>query len=1115
MENINSVRRAANELRRKIDPGLKQLAATEIIGLALDDQSLTVEKLGPSDTNLMGGIGVLKRRYLAIYVANDLDPSFEAEVIAHEIAHFVIHLEAEIKIERGYSAPGAGDPLQRVEAYSKKERREAQANAFAREFLLPRALARRLFHEGKRAREIATSLGIRLETVYQQLADSLLLPEATEKPPKTPRPPEPLDASQGEAAHHLGSPYLLEAGPGTGKTKTMVERIVWLLAQEHAKADDILALTFSNKAAEELAERVEHAVGASAVNIWSGTFHSFGLELLRKHHARFNLPPDPKLVDTSEAINLLEETLPALPIVHMQNLFDPALALRDILRSISRAKDELIGPEEYDVLAKNMMREADRADADTVKAAAKCCEVALVYKHYQAILDSMRAVDYGDLIRLPAVRLSTDEDFRRQLSDRYKWVHVDEYQDINRASAMLVKGIVGDGNRLWVVGDARQSIYRFRGASSRNMARFRRDYPSGELGQLKINYRSTDPILSQFKAFGNRMIVSSYSLPLDISAKRTAVGGTPEIFIGTDAQDEIDMLAGNIRELEKAGVSLRSQAIIARTNGILAEMAAELEARGVPVLYLGPLFERPEVRDMLSLLSLIVQDGSTLFRVGTFPEYGIAPLELSRVIEEAKSRQVSVKALFDQISTLACVTPDTIRRLALLASHLDGFGHGTTPWLALMEYLFDRSDYVRTVLAGQNPSDDLRRVAVRQLIEALRTMPLVGGKMPIVRGLERVRHLVLLSDDRELRRLPDEMHDVDGVQLMTIHASKGLEFEAVHLPRLKRGAVPAPNRADACPPPVGMVTENPEANAHDAEEECLFFVAMSRAKTHLKLYRPARSGGKTSNASIFVEGLSIQSGRQVAPVARLFPASTQEPIIDFGFPEGLNAADIESFDQCGRRFFYDKVAKLGGSADRSAYLQAHGCILAVVAAARTADIPLTIDAMRGVFETAWNSTKLVGHPFETQYRALVDRMMGNLLPVLASVSKATPFGLVLANREIAIAPHFVKGNAGSREFLTVRSGKRSATDQDKIAHTLLLEAARVNFGHGFSFETFHVMDGNAGQIEQTAAKRANRIATAQDAIRSIEEGLFPAKRSDFLCPRCRHFFICPAPQAIS
>ncbi|MBY3369054.1 UvrD-helicase domain-containing protein [Rhizobium laguerreae] len=1112
MENINSVRRAANVLRRKIDPNLGELSAKGVLDLVLADQGLVVEKVAPADNNLMGGVGVLKRRYKAIYVANDLSAEFEAEVIAHEVAHFVIHLEAEVKLDRTLAAPGAGDPLHRVEAYSKKERREAQANAFARELLLPRMLARRLFQEDQRARAIASNLGIRLETVFQQLADSLLLPEAIERPQKAASAPVPLDPSQDAAAKHLGSPFLLEAGPGTGKTKTMVERIVWLLDQKHASADDILALTFSNKAAEELADRVERAVGATAVNIWSGTFHSFGLEILRKHHTRFDLPPDPKLVDTSEAINLLEDKLPALPIVHLQNLFDPALALKDILRSISRAKDELVGPDEYKDLADAMMRNVDRSDPDAVKAAEKCCEVALVYKHYQDMLKSMQAVDYGDLIRLPAIRMRTDENFRNLLSEKFKWVHVDEYQDINRASAMMVKGIVGEGARLWVVGDARQSIYRFRGASSKNMARFKQDYPDGDVGQLKVNYRSTDSIVARFESFGNRMLVSSYSLPLDIKANRTEVGGKPEIFVGTDQQDEIDVLTGNIRELERAGVSLRDQAVIARTNGILADVGAELEAHGVPVLYLGPLFERPEVRDLLSLLSLIVHDGSTLFRVGTFPEYDLEPVELARVIQEAKSRKTSVKTLLGQLPALPEIKADSIRRLALIASHLSGFTQGTTPWLALMEYLFERSDYVKTVLSGQRPSDDVRRVAVRQLIEALRTLPLVGGKMPIARGLERVRHLVLLSDDRELRRLPDEMQDVDGVQLMTIHASKGLEFDAVHLPRLKRGTVPASNRPDTCPPPVGMIAESPETNAHDAEEECLFFVAMSRAKTHLKLYRPARAGGKTANPSKFVDDISLPGGRQGNPVLRLFPAPLLEPILDFGFPDGLSASDIESFDQCGRRFFYDKVAKLGGSAEKSAYLQAHGCILAVVDAARAAPSPLSVDAMRDVFEAAWNSTKLVGHPFEAPYRALVERMLGTLLPALATTSKAAPFSLVLGNREITVLPDFVKGNIGSRNFMTVRSGKRSSTEPDKIAHTLLLEAARVNFGHGFSFETFHVMDGSAGPINQTPAKRANRLETAQSAVQSIESGLFTPVRSDFMCPRCRHFFICPAPQ---
>ncbi|KQX43210.1 MULTISPECIES: UvrD-helicase domain-containing protein [unclassified Ensifer] len=1112
MENINAVRRAANRLREKIDPRFQQMTASEVLIRTLADQELTVDEVAADDDVLAGGLGVLKRKYQTIFVSKALPTDEKAEVIAHEIAHFVIHLENEVRIERAYAAPGAGDPVQRVEAYSKRERREAQANTFARELLLPRRLARRLFQEGLRAAEIATALGLKLETVYQQLADSLLLPEPAEPKQKVARAPQELDESQHTAAMHIGSPFLLEAGPGTGKTNTMVERIVWLLGEKHSTADEVLALTFSNKAAEEIADRVERAVGPEAVNIWTGTFHAFGLELLRKHHERFNLPPDPRLIDTSEAINLLEDALPALPIVHMQNLFEPALALRDILRTISRAKDELVGPDDYYELAEEMMRVTDRNDSAAWKAAEKCKEVALVYRHYQRILESIQAVDYGDLIRLPAVKMQSDPSFQALLAAKFKWVHVDEYQDINRASAMMVKGVVGEGERLWVVGDARQSIYRFRGASSRNMARFTRDYPQGIRGQLKVNYRSTEPIVSTFKSFGARMLVSAYALPLDLRAYRGEAPSRPSTSIGADPAGEIDLLAGNIRELEREGVPLRDQAVIARTNGALATLGSELEARGIPVLYIGPLFDRPEVRDLLSLLSLIVHDGSSVFRVGGFPEYGLRAPELARVIQEATSREITVRELLDRQIEVTGLDQKSLRSLAILSSQIAGYGPGSTPWFVLMDYLFNRSDYVATVLSGQMPSDDVRRAAVRQLIEALRTMPLRGSKAPIVRGLERIRHLVLLSDDRELRRLPDEMQDIDGVNLMTIHASKGLEFDAVHLPQLTRRAIPAANRPDACPPVAGMIAENVEVDAHEAEEECLFFVALSRAKSYLKLYRPSMSGGKNSNPSKFLDRLPISTAHGPAPLRRIFPQSGLEPISDMDVPATLTAADIEAFERCPRRFFYDRVAGLGGSMARSAYLQAHGCILAVVDAARAADAPLTSDEMRQIFERAWNETKLPGHPFEKPYRDLVERMLGNLTPTLLSAAKAKSFVVSVRGRDINVAADFVRGPAESPTLTVVRSGKRSSSEADRISYSLLLEGAQMEYGARFRLETFHVIDGTAGPVDQTPVKKGNRVTAAKDAVKAMEDGLYPAIRSDFQCPRCKHFFICPAPQ---
>ncbi|MEJ8631819.1 ATP-dependent helicase [Sphingomonas sp. I4] len=172
---------------------------------------------------------------------------------------------------------------------------------------------------------------------------------------------------------------------------------------------------------------------------------------------------------------------------------------------------------------------AEDNDADAALEAAKAAEVALVYKYYQAKLDELKAVDYGDLVMLPALKLRDDAEFAKILRARFKWIHVDEYQDINRASAVLIKGLAGEGNNLWVVGDARQSIYRFRGASTANMAQFKKHYPVSLRRRLGRNYRSTKPIVSRFMQFGNDMQVSDYALPLELETERDEPG-TPQAF---------------------------------------------------------------------------------------------------------------------------------------------------------------------------------------------------------------------------------------------------------------------------------------------------------------------------------------------------------------------------------------------------------------------------------------------------------------------------------------------------------------------------------------------------------------------------------------------------------
>lgn len=571
-------------------------------------EGLELHGLDPNDGLLNGALAVLARGDGAIYHVNTvLEPEL-AVLIGHELGHFYAHTTEKAthcsSDDVDVSAPSEASPVgaDRVAGYGAKERRELQANVFARELLLPQPTVRSLhLDKAEPPESIAMRLGLPLAVVRQQLIDALLIPVFTALDSAMPTEDPPLDCFQLKAAEFSGAPLLLEAGPGTGKTRTAVARIVHLLAQG-AAPEAIVALTFSNKAAQELSERVGLAAPEAAANIWTGTFHAFGLELIRKYHDRLGLPPDASVIDKSDAVFFLEELLPLLPLNHYKNLWDPLVYLRDILGAISRAKDELASPAVYQERAQRMLECA--GDEESRKTAEKMLEVAAVYERYGQLLTDRKLVDFGDLIMKPTLLLEIDATVRDALRLQYRHVLVDEYQDVNRASARLLKALVGAGERLWVVGDARQSIYRFRGASGANMARFESDFPAAARMGLGTNYRSTQGIVDAYCGFARNMAASQGMQPLVLTAQRGS-GIAPDLRQAQDEDTEVAAAAASVLELQRAGVPLRNQAMLFRTNPRLGHFAAALELRGIPVLHLGSLFERDEIRNLLSLLSLI------------------------------------------------------------------------------------------------------------------------------------------------------------------------------------------------------------------------------------------------------------------------------------------------------------------------------------------------------------------------------------------------------------------------------------------------------------------------------------------------------------------------------
>jgi DNA helicase II / ATP-dependent DNA helicase PcrA len=1132
MEAFAPIRNAAVRLHAElVAAGTNPDCPMELVRAAIRKLDLELAWLPKGDPALKGARALFDEQGGIICAVDEGDDATRVGLIAHELGHVCIHAaSAECTnedIDPSRSTEAAPVGLQRVEDYGARERRELQANVFAREFLLPRQVSRSKFLAGQGASAIADSLKLSKDIVRQQLLDALLLPPAP--PPETEAPVKPgqSDPSQDRAAAHRGSAFQLQAGPGTGKTRTLIKRVLSLL-REGVDPASILILTFSNRAAGELSERLAVAAPKEAPRLWIGTFHAFGLDLIRRYHDKLDLLADPPLFDRSDAIEVLEEILPTLALVHYRNLWDPAMELREILGAISRAKDELANPEEYQALAQVML---DRAkvteDADARVQAEKALEVAYVYKLYGDALRARRAVDFGDLVMRPALLLRDDEAVRTAVQLRHRHVLVDEYQDVNRASAHLLQNIAGDGRRLWVVGDARQSIYRFRGASSINMARFASEYPETATDQLCVNYRSTEEVKDAFGAVAPRMAASEGMLPLKLTTVAGSSGIRPQHRGFDTLDDEAAGVAASVRELEASGVPLREQAVLCRTNSRLNDIAAALEVRGIPVLHLGSLFERDEIRDLLALLTLAVDPlGDGLARVGAMPRYDLSLQDIHKAIALLSETPKSAIGKLKGLTSDPLLSPQGRQRLSLLAADLAGISSNVTAWEFLATYLLDRTDFLARATQLDNVRERMRLVAIWQFLNFVRDRGPMASGAPIQRTLDRVRQLVLLAEERDLRQIPAGALHMDAVRLMTVHGSKGLEFEAVHIPGLTVASFPSSNRGQRCPPPTGMIegggNRDPAqvaSEAHAGEEECLFFVALSRARTHLRLYNARKQpNGNKRNPSPFLDwlGSSLAETQNPAMLA-LPPDAPRLAPVEIAWPSDWSVTDsrLRAYEQCPRRFFYTHVLGLGGRRKSTAFSRTHECIYELIdwlAEMRVDGGGSQAEAAKE-FERLWGEKGPVDHAYAADYRRIADRLVDALVRVGAGqhFQRAEPIAIDFPTGRVVVHPdEMAKLPNGTVVLRRVRTGYKRTDEYDRLEYTLYHLAGRARYGSSYSVEALHLSDENVDPVIVSPAKMKHRQTRSQAMLAGIAGGLFPPDPDPVTCPRCPHFFVCAA-----
>ena len=1067
------------------------------------------------DALLDGAEACYDREGKRIFYSESLSEDDAAFYVAHEYAHHKLHdlhsrctaddIDSSTPAEPDMSVVGDSD------AYSPKERAEAQANLFAREFLLPRdKLKLRCHGQPCDAAALARDLGVPLSLVLQQMADALLLPD--ELAAKKARAIPPPDPSQVKAAQAPDEPHQVRAGPGTGKTRTLVARVKWLLDRKEDPAT-IVALTYSNASAADLSSRLRSEIGDAAPAVWTGTFHAYGLELLRKYGEAIGLPLNPRLLDRSGSLFLLEELLPSLNLEHYLDLREPLLPLKAVTGAISRAKDQLVGPEEYMRLAQAMLENPDRAEAG-----AKAVEAARIYATYQDTLRARGWVDFGDLIMRAHELLGADPDAAAAVRAKAKHILVDEYQDMNRASALLLEKLVTPGKGPWVVGDVRQSIYRFRGASPLNMTCFAQDFPGAEHTDLAVNYRSGGRIIRTFESFGAKMSCADLAPDIALTPDRGEHSGSVTFGLAATFEAEAEGIARAIRQAQASGGSFKDHVVLARSHTTLARIGAHLERAGIPSLYFGDFFEREEIRDLLCLLSVAGErEGIGLLRVAQLDPYRVPVSDILSVFAWRKAQDVPMLTALRQLDQVGDISAVGRAGLEELAADLTDVGWRTSPHTLILRHLFCRDRVRHGKVGREDVAGQQARLAVYQLLQVAFNFRAAPEKDPKSALLAHVRRLEILDEEKEFRQMPAAAAGIVAVRLMTVHASKGLEFPQVHIAALSPYYFPAPNRYDACPPPDGLIPADP-LMGKDAEEDGLFFVALSRARDELSLSRALRYGGRSSpNPSRFLAFIGAHLPRSVTGDPDWTDEGLQPPgfgALTLAVPtaDELSIRAIETYLECPRRYYYAHGLGLAERTSTSPYLGLISSVRATLTwASGTADQTKRAEGWAAEFDAHWQKIGPADHIWANVYRASAEQMMGHALHVTAGKNHDVKRRMTVAGQIVTARADSIVENDGAIVIQRLKAARLAKSETAKARYGALQAMVGADYpGITVRFEHVSLVSGERRIATSKGDAAGKSRAEIEEVLAGIAAGRFHPVTNDRRCPDCPYYFACAA-----
>ena len=631
---------------------------------------------------------------------------------------------------------------------------------------------------------------------------------------------EGLNLEQEKAVKHYKGPLLILAGAGSGKTKVLTHRIAYLISEHHVNPWNILALTFTNKAAEEMRERVNRIVGQDANDIWVSTFHSACVKILRRHIDVLGYTRSFTIYDADDQRSLMRDILKYLQL-------DPKnWKERAVLGAISSAKDELIGPEQYELQAQGNY---------TKETYARC------YQEYEKRLHDSNALDFDDLICKTIQLLKENEDILNYYQNRFRFILVDEYQDTNTAQFHLIRLLAHaqdeDGSvihNLCVVGDDDQSIYKFRGANIHNILNFENQYPETKMIKLEENYRSTQNILDAANA-----VIKNNSTRMNKSLWCQNPKGDPIYFTQFQTEyEEASSIADAISTVVSAGIaSYKDFAILYRTNAQSRVLEEKLVLRNIPYRIVGSVnfYQRKEIKDLLAYLRTIENgmDDISVKRIINIPKRGIGLTTIDRITNYALTHGTSFYGALESYEYIDGIGRSA-SKIASFVSLIDSLKrHMENPEYRLEDLLreiIEETGYVRLLKEENTDQANSRIENIGELLSKIVSYEENCENEPTLSGFLEEVALVADMDNT------DENNDI--VLLMTLHSAKGLEFPYIYLVGMEDGIFPGY---------TALHSDNPDELE---EERRLCYVGITRAMKKLSLscaYSRFRNGEQQFN----------------------------------------------------------------------------------------------------------------------------------------------------------------------------------------------------------------------------------------------------------------------------